>query len=107
MKFNEQLRAVLKQKGMTQKLLAEKAGITESAISHYLAGDRFPRSRTIARIAGALNISVDTLLGTKQDTPEAEIKQAGVLIARNVGNMTQSQKLELIRLLAGKGVADA
>lgn len=35
-KFNERLAQLLKANGLTQKALAEKVGVTEAAMSHYL-----------------------------------------------------------------------
>ena len=53
----------LKEKNMTQKELAEKAGVTEAAVSHYVKGDREPRSNTLGVIAAALGVTAGFLLG--------------------------------------------
>ena len=37
------IKEMIDQMGITQKELSEKTGITESAISHYVKGDRVPR----------------------------------------------------------------
>ena len=42
--FSERLIALMKQNGINQKELAQKAGVTESAMSYYVKGDRTPRS---------------------------------------------------------------
>ena len=47
--FSVKLSALIKQRGLSQKLLAEQAGVTEAAISHYLKGDRFPRASVLDR----------------------------------------------------------
>lgn len=58
---------LLTQKGMTQKELAQKSGITESAISHYIKGDRVPRGVNLVKIANALGTSTDFLLNLGDD----------------------------------------
>jgi len=47
---------------MTQKELAAKAEVTEAAMSHYIRGDRTPRSSVLARIAKALDTTSDYLM---------------------------------------------
>lgn len=38
----ERIKTLLKEEKMTQKQLAELSGVTESALSHYIKGDRIP-----------------------------------------------------------------
>ena len=97
--FSERLSELLMEKNMTQKQLAEKAGITEAAVSHYLRGDRKPRSPVLLRIANALDTTPEYLSGRSTENPEEDIAQAGRLIARNVHQMTREQKLEIISIL--------
>ena len=40
--IGERIKALLNEKKMTQRQLAELSGVTESAISHYIKGDRIP-----------------------------------------------------------------
>lgn len=62
--FSNILYNLLKQRGMTQKLLAEKAHTTEATISRYLSDTkRMPRADLVASIAEALDVSTDYLLG--------------------------------------------
>ena len=48
--FSSRLEQALRTRRMTQKELANKAGVTEAAMSHYIRGDRIPRSSVLARI---------------------------------------------------------
>lgn len=48
-----------------QKWLAEATGIGEVTICRYIKGERIPRSHNLKKIAKALNVSVDFLLGAK------------------------------------------
>lgn len=51
-----------KQKGMTQKELAEKIGVTNKAISKWETGQGYPEITTIYTLAEILGISTDELL---------------------------------------------
>lgn len=94
---------LLIQKHMSQKELAQQAGITESAISHYLKGDRVPRGVNLMRIARALDTSTDFLLFSDQSSNRDEdLKVVKTLIARNAPQMTKQEKLELMNILLGE-----
>ena len=62
--FSNILYDLLKQRGITQRMLAEMANTTEATISRYLTNsNRMPRVDLVASIAQALNVSTDYLLG--------------------------------------------
>lgn len=102
MEFSDRLREALKESGLTQKDLAEKAGITEAAVSHYLKGDRLPRAAVASRIAYILGTSSDYLMSGTAGDKDAEILEAKRLIARNVKNMSIEERMEIIHILTGK-----
>lgn len=62
MKFNERLRAIRKEKGLTQAELAEKAGIAVNSVRLYEAGARLPKLDTIARMAVAMSLTANDLM---------------------------------------------
>ena len=62
-KFNENLSIAREKKNMTQKELADIIGVAKSTYSLYESGNREPNVQTIKKIADALNVSADTLLG--------------------------------------------
>lgn len=90
---------LLKQKGLTQKELANRAGVTEAAMSHYLKGDRHPRISVLARIADALGTTTDYLISGEDNGKVDEVSFATRLIARNRNTMTKEQKMEIIKIL--------
>ena len=100
--MGERIREILERKGMSQKELAIKAEITEAAVSHYIKGDRVPRSTVLARIATAMGTSSEYLLDGIPSGGKEELGYAKKLIARNVEQMTRKEKLELIEILMGK-----
>lgn len=62
MTVGERIKAARKQKGLTQKELAEILNIAFPNISQYERGERNPKLSTLQRIADALEIPVDMLL---------------------------------------------
>lgn len=56
------LKALLEEKHITQRELAEKAGVTEQAMSRYVNGTRTPKVTTYAAMTQALGIGIDDLL---------------------------------------------
>lgn len=99
--FNERLCGLLKSSGMSQKDLAQKAGVTESAVSHYVKGDRTPRANALSRIADALGTTSDYLLNGSASDDE-EVVTAKRLIARNVNQMSREEKMEIVSILLGE-----
>ena len=57
--MSRRLKAALKFRSMTQRDLAEKVGITESAISRYITGTRLPKMHIAFKICDALGVSLD------------------------------------------------
>lgn len=93
---------LLEEKNMTQKELAFAAQITESAISHYVKGDRVPRGVNLIKIARALDVTTDYLLGQEDDIDsESDLEIAKTLIARNASVLTKDEKMELVSILMG------
>ena len=62
----ERIKTLLKEEKMTQKQLAELSGVTESALSHYIKGDRIPSGVVSENVAYALSTTVNYILG-KED----------------------------------------
>lgn len=61
MKFNDKLKKLRQQANLTQKQLADVAGVTDTCYQRYEYGDTEPRVRTAIRIAKALNTTVEEL----------------------------------------------
>lgn len=60
--------------GLSQSALEDMVGISKAQISKYEAGKVVPRDTTISKIAGALNIDVDTLYSPPRANRLDEIK---------------------------------
>lgn len=92
--FASRLSALLNQRGLSQKDLAELTGLTPAAISRYISGARTPRAIVVAKIAKALEVQPDELVGTNA---EQEVDDAVQLIARNANKLSDDQREQLIR----------
>lgn len=49
-------------RGLSQRELAERVGVSQSAVAHYETGHNKPRIETVFRLAAALDVSVSELL---------------------------------------------
>ncbi len=90
----------LQKRGVTQKELAERIGVTEAVMSRYVSGDRDPKPEVLANIATALHTTSDFLLGIERE--EFDQPRIRRLIARNASSMTEQEKRELINALFGE-----
>ena len=61
--FSERIREVRMMRGITQEQLAEMADISRVMIGRYETTDQLPALDTLIRIADALGVSTDYLLG--------------------------------------------
>lgn len=87
------LAALLKERGMSQKELAEAASLTPASVSRYVNGEREPRALTVAALAEVLGVKPSDIIGT---TDEQEMNTAIHLLVRNAGKLTEAQRVELI-----------
>ena len=95
--LGEKILQELKQKSITQKELALRVGITETALSRYISGEREPKPEGLANIATALGTTSAYLLGIeREEYSHAKIRR---IIARNASKMTAKEKKELIEAL--------
>jgi transcriptional regulator with XRE-family HTH domain len=69
--FPELLRKTREGKGLSQSELAHKAGFQPSAISHFESGRRAPSFENLRRLADALSVTIDYLLGRVTDPTSA------------------------------------
>ena len=64
MKFSDRLKGLREKNDMTQEQLAKVSGVSPRTIQRYECGTSRPRLDAAEKLAKALNISVDQLLGT-------------------------------------------
>lgn len=72
MPTGEKIKALRKQSGLSQVELAEKAGIAVNSLRLYEAGKREPKIDAVTRLAGALGVSKQELLGWAREPDELD-----------------------------------
>ena len=65
--FSQRLRAARKLRELNQGELARLAGLQDSAVSHFETGSRKPSFDNLKRLADALKVTTDYLLGRVDD----------------------------------------
>lgn len=80
--------------GVNQAKLARSAGITPAALSQILSKDRTPSSEVLIKIAKALGVSVDYLVGKAEDVELNDLLQDEdvQLFYRNFSGLTLNDK---------------
>lgn len=88
--FQERLRTVREQlRKWSRAELAERAKLPPSSIAHFETGSRKPSFETLRRLANALDVTTDYLLG-RVDSPERA--EAGDPLYRDIGKLTGSDR---------------
>lgn len=90
-----------KQKGLTQRDLADKLGIVEVSVSGYINGIRIPNDNILKKMAEVLEVSVGEILGEKDKTEEESEKFDSVYntIKEIKDKLTVEEKMKIVRLL--------
>ena len=106
-KLTERIRLKMMEKGLTQAQLARNAGITPAALSQIINGARVPSSPILLKLATALSVSVDFLLGNAdesrlQDVLENEQIQVLYREFSGLGREDQDQIIDMIEFLKQK-----
>ena len=92
--FVAQLR---KERGMTQKELADKLNVTDKAVSKWETGKGFPDLKLLEPLAQALGVSlVELMQGQRQQSETLTVAQAETVVAQAMG---QSEKATARRYL--------
>lgn len=76
----ERIRALRQQRNLNQEQLAELANLNRVTIAKYESGRVEPGAQALARIADAMDVTVDEILGRKES--ETEQEDADVLALR-------------------------
>jgi transcriptional regulator with XRE-family HTH domain len=104
--FPDRLRNAREKKGLSQAQLAERAGFQPSAISHFESGRRSPSFENLNKLADALGVTIDYLLGRiEEPTGSGPVIQK---LFRNVGKLSaadQDMLASFAEMLAAKNKA--
>lgn len=103
--FPERLKAARDLRGLNQGDLAGRAGLPPSSIAHFESGSRKPSFDTLRKLANALEVTTDYLLGRTNDPALAE---SGDPLYRDVGKLTARDRelaKDFLRMLAQRNQA--
>lgn len=103
--FKERLKAARELRELKQSELAEKAKLPATSIAHFEAGSRKPSFDTLRRLANALEVTTDYLLGRVDDPGRGE---AGDPLYRDVGKLSGRDReiaKDFLEMLAKKAEA--
>ena len=67
MKFNERLKELRKELGLTQRDVGKHLGVGRTTISEYESGKIVPKQDNLVKLASFLGVSVDYLTGVSDD----------------------------------------
>lgn len=97
--FNENLKYFREKNGYTAKELAKLIGIPNNTYTAYETKNREPSFAVLIKIANALNVTIDELLGNnaRQKKEQEMIKQLGVMIGLLQDSMNTMN--ELLRII--------
>ena len=65
--FSENLEKARKKANFSRKEMAQKLNLSLTSYANYEYGEREPKLKTLVEISKILNVSIDDLLGNKQD----------------------------------------
>ena len=73
--IGDRIAELRREKGLNQDELAELAMLSRISIARYETGKIEPGAKALGRIADALEVSTDTILGRDEETQEEEKQQ--------------------------------
>ncbi|GAG64655.1 unnamed protein product [marine sediment metagenome] len=59
------LSEILKKRGIKQIWIAEKLGVSETAVSHWVKGKHIPQPKYILKLSKLLEVSIEELINEK------------------------------------------
>jgi transcriptional regulator with XRE-family HTH domain len=93
------LQSIRKRRGLTQKELGEKIGLTREAVASYEAGRSHLMDTTLLDMAAALRVSVNAILGLERQTAETLVTRRWAKRMAVVESLPESVKKHILRTL--------
>lgn len=98
MDFGKRVAYIREREGLLQKELADMTGVTARNISDCERGISIPRDEIKIRIAKALNISMDYLMGLNDDIVSYDDKDC-IVLPKGFSQASKKKVIEYIDLL--------
>jgi len=93
------LQSIRKRRGVTQKELGEKIGLTREAIASYEAGRSHLIDITLIDLAAALRVSVNEILGQERKSAEAPTSRRWAKRMAMIESLSEPVKKYILRTL--------
>lgn len=103
--FQERLKAARELRDLSQSDLASRARMPPSSIAHFESGSRKPSFDTLRKLANALEVTTDYLLGR---TDDPALAGSGDPLYRDVGKLTTRDRelaKDFLKMLAERSQA--
>ena len=100
--FRGNLRTLREVRGLTQADLGSRAAMGAASISHFETGQRIPSLDTLVKLADALSVSVDALLGR---APVGATAQVDPIFLR--ASSATARTLDTVRRVTAALLADS
>lgn len=97
MKFNERLKTIREEKGLTQQQLSDRSGVSVRTIQNYESGSYSPRFGIVDKLAEALGVTSPELLGQSGMLVAEAAEQGGSKTAREMSKLVE----EVVGMFAG------
>ena len=101
-RFRHNLRRLRELRKLTQTEVGSRAGIASASVSHFETGQRVPALETLVKLADALSVTIDALLGRAPVESAAQIDPIFLQASR-----ADVQTLETVRRVTAAIIADA
>ncbi|GHV92709.1 hypothetical protein AGMMS50268_32120 [Spirochaetia bacterium] len=87
--FSERVKSAREMRELTQNELGLKANLPPSSIAHFEAGSRKPSFETLKKLATALEVTTDYLLGR---VVEPSMAEDGDTLYRDIGKLSDNDR---------------
>jgi len=87
--FGERLARIRKSKGITQKELGQRIGVSQRIMNHYEKKAEYPPTQKLIELARALDMGVDELLGISDHNDQEAYKDIKPGLARKLRQASQ------------------
>ena len=97
----EKIRELRKERGLNQDQLAELASLNRVTVAKYESGKVEPGAQALSRIADALEVSTDVLLGRAEEPnhPEKPHTRESDIISACVAKMSQEDRDKALNIM--------
>jgi transcriptional regulator with XRE-family HTH domain len=98
--IGEAIRKLREQKRMSQKEVAAAIEVDPTQYNRIELGKSLPTLKTIAKIAKALNVSIDKLINEEQDFEEVDIKDKSLFDkVRLIDELPEEEKNTILKVI--------